>query len=91
MLRPAVVTFLDEMLRTDDKLRVEEIIVPAAFDRRSIADVIPASAEYVVLAVRAAGSWQFNPPTGFNLQAGNALVVMTTPKGRAQLEHALAA
>jgi voltage-gated potassium channel len=91
MLRPAVVTFLDEMLRTDDKLRVEEIVVPPAFERRSVADAIPASAEYVVLAVRAAGGWQFNPPADFYLQAGNALVVMTTPKGRQQLEHAVAA
>ena len=30
MIRPQVVSFLDEMLRTDDRLRVEEIHVPAA-------------------------------------------------------------
>ena len=89
MLRPAVVSFLDEMLRTDDKLRVEEIVVPAAFDRRSVADAVPPSAEYVLLAVRAAGGWQFNPPAEYRLQAGNALVVMTTPAGRQQLELAL--
>jgi voltage-gated potassium channel len=89
MLRPAVVSFLDEMLRTDDKLRVEEIIVPAAFERRSVADAVPPNPEYVVLAVRTAGGWQFNPPADYHLQAGYALVVMTTPQGRQQLEHAL--
>jgi voltage-gated potassium channel len=89
MLRPAVVSFLDEMLRTDDKLRVEEILLPQAFDRRSVAEAAPPSAEYVVLAVRAAGGWQFNPPGSYRLQPGNALVVMTTPEGRQQLERAL--
>jgi voltage-gated potassium channel len=89
MLRPAVVSFLDEMLRTDEKLRVEEVVVPAAFDRRNLGDAVPQSAEYVVLAVRAAGGWQFNPPAGFKLQAGNVLVVMTTPEGRRQLEREL--
>ena len=44
MLRPAVVSFLDEMLRTDDKLRVEEVVVPAAFERRSLGEAVPASA-----------------------------------------------
>ena len=91
MLRPAVVTFLDEMLRTDDKLRIEEILVPATFDRRSLAEAAPASEGYVVLAVRATGGWQFNPPADFRLQQGNVLIAMATPEGRQQLESALAA
>jgi voltage-gated potassium channel len=91
MLRPAVVSFLDEMLRTDDKLRVEEVVVPAAFERRSLAQAVPASAGYVVLAVRAGGGWQFNPPADFQLQPGNVLVAMATPEGRRQLERTLGA
>ena len=91
MLRPAVVSFLDEMLRTDDRLRVEEVVVPAAFERRSLAQAVPASPEYVVLAVRAGSGWQFNPPADFPLQPGHVLVAMTTPEGRQQLERALAA
>lgn len=91
MLRPAVVTFLDEMLRTDEKLRVEEILVPPDYAPRSLADAVPASREYVVLAVRMAGSWQFNPATDFTLQPGNALVAMATPEGRRQLAGALGA
>ena len=90
MLRPAVVSFLDEMLRTDEKLRVEEIAVSSAHARRALAEVAPASGEYVVLAVRADGGWQFNPPGEFKLQPGNALVVMATPEGRRMLERALA-
>jgi voltage-gated potassium channel len=91
MLRPAVVSFLDEMLRTDDKLRVEEVVVPAAFAQRGLAEAVPADAGYVVLAVRADGGWQFNPPAGFQLQPGHVLVAMATPEGRQRLERALAA
>lgn len=91
MLRPAVVSFLDEMLRTDDRLRVEEIVVPAAFAQRSLARAVPASAGYIVLAVRAGSGWQFNPPADFQLQPGNVLVTMTTPDGRRELERVLAA
>ena len=90
MLRPTVVSFLDEMLRTDDKLRVEEIVLPVAFRPRSIGETVPASAEYVMLAVRTPGGWQFNPPADYRLQPGKALVVMTTPEGRKQLERTLA-
>ena len=80
----------DEMLRTDENLRVEEIAVSSAHARRALAVVAPASREYVVLAVRAGSGWQFNPPFDFKLQTGNALVVMATPEGRRTLEQALA-
>ena len=91
MLRPVVVSFLDEMLRTDEKLRVEEVHVPQAFASRNLADVVPSSREYVILAVRMAKSWQFNPPADFTLQPGNTLVVMTSPEGRRMLLAALGA
>ena len=90
MVRPAVVSFLDEMLRTDEKLRVEEIRLPGNYVPRPLQDVAPPSRDYVVLAVRMAGSWQFNPPGDFTLQPGNALVAMATPEGRRALERAVA-
>ena len=90
MLRPAVVTFLDEMLRTEEKLRVEEIRVPQDYGARSITDAFPPSREYMLLAVRMADSWQFNPPLDFMLQPGNMVVVMATPEGRRMLERSLA-
>jgi len=90
MLRPAVVGFLDEMLRTDQGLRVEEIPVASSLPRPALDVVAPESREYVVLAVREGESWRFNPPGGFILQTGNKLVVMATPEGRRMLEKALA-
>ena len=90
MIRPTVVNFLDEMLRSEEKLRVEEIRIADGSAPRRLSEAAPASREYVVLAVRMAGAWQFNPPTDFTLQPGNTLVVMATPEGRRSLEEALA-
>jgi voltage-gated potassium channel len=90
MIRPTVVSFLDEMLRTDQKLRVEEVRIPEGFDRRSLAEVAPASRDYVVLAVRAQDRWEFNPPADFRLAPGCTLVVMAHPEGRQALERRVA-
>lgn len=91
MLRPAVVSFLDEMLRTDDKLRVEEVVVAPGFGGRALSEAVPAAPGYVVLAVRTDGGWQFNPPAGFLLKAGQVVVAMATPEGRRDLESLLGA
>jgi voltage-gated potassium channel len=91
MLRPAVVSFLDEMLRSDKGLRVEEVRVPDGARDRRIADIAPMDANYVVLALRQDGRWQFNPPNDGVAKAGSTLVVMATPEGRAKLERLAAA
>ena len=70
MLRPAVVSFLDEMLRTDKGLRVEEIVLPQGSRERRIGELAPADNDYVVLAVRRDGQWQFNPPSDTTAKPG---------------------
>ncbi len=89
MLRPAVVSFLDEMLRTDERLRVEEVSVPSGFAARPLAEVAPASRDYIVLAVRAAGAWLFNPPPDYRVEPGSTIVVMAHPEARAALQARL--
>jgi voltage-gated potassium channel len=91
MLRPAVVSFLDEMLRTDQGLRVEEIVLPQGSRERRIAEIAPADNDYVVLAVRRDGAWEFNPSSSSTAKPGATLVVMTTPAGRTKLEQRVAA
>jgi voltage-gated potassium channel len=91
MLRPAVVSFLDEMLRSDKGLRVEEVRIPDGTRDRRIAEIAPMDANYVVLALRQDGRWQFNPPLESTAKAGCTLVVMATPEGRARLERLAAA
>lgn len=87
MVRPNVVSFLDEMLKTDDNLRMEEIIVPSGFSGKTLAMLNSNSREYVVLAIRQGGQWVFNPPTHHIVHESDVLMVMTTPHGRTRLEQ----
>ena len=80
MVRPTVVTFLDQMLR-DPKasLRVEEISIGAGFDGRQMADLkLGDFAETVGLAVHNASGWIFKPGPQHKLAKGDVLLVMTT-------------
>jgi len=86
MMRPHVVTFLDEMLKSDDNLRVEEIIIPVGFPESSIGTLKLKSRDYILLAVRDKQSWHFNPGDHLRLQAGCTLIVMATPDGRKSIE-----
>jgi voltage-gated potassium channel len=89
MIRPQVVSFLDEMLRSDDSLRVEEVHVAAAHAGTRIGDLTLRSHDYVVIAVRHDNQWRFNPERDFVLRGGNVLVVVATPEGRRTLESTL--
>ncbi|MDA8108680.1 MAG: potassium channel protein [Betaproteobacteria bacterium] len=90
MIRPTVVTFLDEMLRSEDRLRVEEIPLPDALAGRRLGELAPHSAEYISIAVKSAGRWLFNPGPDYAVTAGDVLVVMATPAGRSALERVAA-
>jgi len=91
MLRPQVVTFLDEMLRADNALRVEEVHIPEGFAAGSIGELKLNRRDFILLAVRAQHQWEFNPADDFSIRPGNTLVVMTTPDGRKSLERSLEA
>ncbi len=91
MIRPHVVSFLDEMLRTEHRLRLDEVLVPEHFKPRSLGSLKLQNPDYLLLAVRSKDGWEFNPPPDFNLQAGFTLVAMTTPLGRMRIEATLAA
>jgi len=87
MIRPQVVSFLDELLRSDDKLRIEEIKIPTQFTDKTLAAIGLKNPQFILLAVRTHDDWQFNPADDFMLRAGNTLVVMATPEGRRLLEQ----
>ena len=89
MLRPHVVNFMDQMLHSDDGLRVEEVVVPAGFSEMPVGTLVPKSAEYLLMATHEAGRWIFNPDDAHVVKSGVVLVLMTTPSGRAQLEQRL--
>jgi len=87
MMRPHVVTFLDEMLKSAENLRVEEIVIPAGFPESTIGALNLKSRNYILLAVRDQKVWHFNPNDNLPLRGGCTLVVMTNPDGRKSLEQ----
>jgi voltage-gated potassium channel len=86
MIRPHVVNFLDEMLKSESNLRVEEIVVPSGFPDTNVSNLKLRGRDCILLAVREKDHWRFNPADDEMVHPGNTLVVMTTPAGRAQLE-----
>lgn len=88
MLRPRVVSFLDEMLRSEKHLRIEEIPVPDGFLDRPLGDIHQLRSDhYVLLAVRIGDKWEFNPGREFPVRHGNVLIAMASPEGRKDLER----
>lgn len=87
MVRPHVVGFLDEMIRSDKNVRVEEVPVPANFPPTRVGDMRLRSPDYVLLALREEdGAWVFNPKVDHVIQPGNTIIAMANPSGRAQLK-----
>jgi voltage-gated potassium channel len=80
MIRPAVVEFLDTMLRGDDRLRVEEVPVPeaASIVGKTLRNAnLREQTKALVLAVRAPDlSYHFNPGPDFVINAGATLIIM---------------
>ena len=91
MLRPHAVNFMDQMLRSDEGLRVEEVIVPGDFPATELGQLAPRSKDYILMATHEHGKWVFNPADDHVVKAGTALVLMASPAGRARMEKLLKA
>lgn len=90
MLRPQVVSFLDEMLRSEHHLRVEEVTAPVTFQPCMLSALnLQHSENYILLAVRTGADWVFNPPASFVVQPGYTLIAMASPQGREEIRHSL--
>ena len=90
MIRPQMVSLVDELVRSGGQLSVEEVAMPP---RSPIARVgaLGHSGDWLLVAVRLGNDWRFNPPDDYALQAGNALVVIASPQGKRELERRVAA
>ena len=88
MIRPAVVTFLDTMLRDREKcLRVEEVAVPESLVGKALSTLnLKKYPDLLLLAVRANSDWVYNPAEDYVIKSQNTLVFMTTPEERNKLE-----
>lgn len=87
MVRPHVIGFLDEMIRSDKNVRVEEVPVPANFPATRVGDLRLRTPDYILLALRELdGAWVFNPKVDHVIQPGSTIIAMANPSGRAQLK-----
>lgn len=91
MLKPTVVSFLDTMLRDQEKnLRVEEYTVPDSMKGKVISDLPLKDCNYVILmAVKSNQEWVYAPGKDYMLEGGDTLIFMATPKERRTLERLL--
>jgi voltage-gated potassium channel len=89
MIRPHVVSFLDEMMKSEEMLRVEEITVPASFPGKPIGDLKVSGRDHIVVALRENSRWVFNPDPGHELRGGTVIIALTTPSGREAIESRL--
>ena len=87
MVRPNVMNFLDEMLRSESHLRMEEIIIPDSLSDKPLSMLYHGNKDCMVLALQRNETWQFNPLSSQLLQDKDVLMVMTTPEGRSRLEQ----
>jgi voltage-gated potassium channel len=87
MVRPNVVSFLDDMIKSDDNLRMEEMVIPSGFSCELLSLFNPALSDCILLAIKQGGKWAFNPAMQHTVHNGDILMVMTTPNGRRRLEQ----
>lgn len=89
MVRPHAVNFMDQMLHSDESLRVEEVVIPDDFSSTPLGVLLPPSRNYLLMATQERGQWIFNPPPEHLATAGTVLVLMANPHGRALVEKLL--
>jgi voltage-gated potassium channel len=89
MIRPHVVTFLDEMLRSEQKIRLEEVHLNKHHHLCSIGELRERCPTCVMVAIKDGEDFLFNPAADTLLAAGQILIVMLPPNGREELLAAL--
>ncbi len=87
MVRPSVMNFLDEMIKSENNLRLEEILIPVGMDGKPLGMLYHGNQDCLMLAIRRQGTWQFNPPASYLLHGNDVMMLMTSPQGRTRLEQ----
>lgn len=89
MIRPHVVHFLDEMLRSEQKIRLEELLLEKHHRLCSIGELRARCPGCVMVALRNGTDFVFNPGADIMPVPGQVLIVMLPPHGRSELLAAL--
>lgn len=88
MFRPAVVSFLDTMLRDKEKnLRVEEVALNEDLSGKPLSALkLENYPNTLLLAVIEEKDWIYNPPLDRKIKKCDKIIVMTTPEDRTRLQ-----
>lgn len=89
MIRPQMVSLVDELLRSGGPLSVEEVQVPVRAVPMTVGE-LGRSPEWLLVAVRNGTGWSFNPVEAQTIAAGDVLIVIGSQVGRRQLEERVA-
>jgi len=87
MVRPNVMNFLDDMMKSDSRMRLEEIVIPESLSDKPLSVLYHSNKDCIVLALQREEAWQFNPQSNHYLKHKDVLMVMSTPDGRSRLEQ----
>ncbi|MBF0466113.1 MAG: NAD-binding protein [Nitrospirae bacterium] len=91
MFRPAVVSFLDVMLRDKSKnLRIEEFTLPESFTPKKLSDInFKKHPDILLLAIKSASEWTYNPKEDFIVNPLDTFVFLATPQQRIDIREEL--
>jgi len=89
MIRPTVVSFLDTMMRDQEKnLRIEEISITESFVNKPIKTLsLRKYPNILLLAIKRKEGWIYNPDEDYLLKQDDILIIMTTPEEKFELER----
>ena len=85
MIRPQMVSLVDELLRAGGPLSVGELIVPPNPAVATV-DGLGRSSEWLLMAIRKRSDWRFNPLASEPIEAGDVLIVIGSQEGRQELQ-----
>ncbi len=89
MARPTVVSFLDVMLRDQNKnLRIEEVAVPARLAGKTLGELhLDRYPDLLLMAVHDGDNWVYKPEASQRVSASTILIFMGSPESRIRLEE----
>jgi len=85
MVRPHAAGFVDDVMKGEGDLRLEEILVPQALHGKPLSVLYRENRDSMIVAVKQSGGMLFNPPPQHLLEKGDVLIAMATHQGRARL------